>query len=234
MNPTARIKQPDQAIAPTPTNAVDPKQETANFLEAIAQYNTFGQALQRATTMQEVGEKLSRIAEMAEIAVTNEASDWFDAHTLKRNMKEVKSYAGEFTKLAQEADSINQRMTALYDDMGRVLERYFEIPDGSSDPFQGEVPISPDAGQQTLKEADIPKPDEEEYVPSTNRDDKVFAATPLPPVTTDPKKIDALTLRAIKAVHNRLKTTNPEMAAKFVKISPQKMKEVVWELATRI
>src|SRR5690349_16243844 len=103
--------------------------ETENVLESIARYNEYGKALRRDTTLQEIGMQLARIAELAEQAVVNEADDWFDAHTLKRNMKEIKSYANDFVKLAKESDMINQRMTALYDDMGRILERYFEIPD---------------------------------------------------------------------------------------------------------
>lgn len=238
----AQIKKPDYISTGSPqmNSQIDPRQETENFLESIAQYNKFGKALQRATTMQEVGERLAKIAEMAEIAVTNEASDWFDAHTLKRNFKEVKSYAGDFVKLASEADAINQRMTALYDDMGRILERYFEIPEYQDDDLdnpqdgRGTSGVQPNDGPKKLKEAELGPPEPENQSSPTGRDPKIYAATPTPPITPDPKKVDLLTLRAIQAVYNRLKSTNPEMAGKFAKLPPIKMKDVVWELATRV
>lgn len=54
-------------------------------------------------------------------------ADWFDNVTIKRNMKELKNYVNEFVKVATEAQRMNHRMTALYEDSGRVLGRYFEI-----------------------------------------------------------------------------------------------------------
>ena len=33
----------------------------------------------------------------------------------------------EFTKTAKEAQAVNQRLTALYEDMGHILNRYYEI-----------------------------------------------------------------------------------------------------------
>jgi hypothetical protein len=50
-------------------------------------------------------------------------------------MKELRGYTSEFKKVAAEARSLQERMTALYEDSGRVLGRYFEIkefnqPDG--------------------------------------------------------------------------------------------------------
>lgn len=227
--PKAQIRQPGSSLSASPS--VDPAQEAENFLEQIAQYNKFGKILRRES-LKEVGQQLARIAEMAEVAVTNEADDWFDAHTLKRNFKEVRAYAGEFLKLAEEADTINQRMTAFYDDMGRILERYFEIPDVDDGLMAPE-----DVGQ--AKEEPIVEPEADpiklkETLPVQPRDPKVYAATPLPPVTPDPKKVDALTLRAIQAVHTRLKKKNPDAATRFAQLDPAKMKEIVWILATKI
>jgi hypothetical protein len=279
MTPKAQIRQPD--VKHITTGEIDPAQNAESFLEEIAKYNQLGKAL-RKESLKEIGQRLAKIAELAEVAVTNEAADWFDAHTLKRNMKEVKTYAGDFLKLAEEADTINQRMSALYDDMGRILERYFEIPD-DLEPAD-EHPNRPDVmgqddtlNQHTVQETaenetmsrynkmlktpkdlepatksakdnssvagvtkfdppgdEAPEPLDEAGPPLSGRDPRVFNATPLPPVSSDPKKVDALTLRAIKAVHTRLKAKNPNMANKFAQLSPTKMKEVVWELATKV
>ena len=34
---------------------------------------------------------------------------------------------GQFKKTAVEANSVNQRLSALYEDMGNILNRYYEI-----------------------------------------------------------------------------------------------------------
>ena len=42
-------------------------------------------------------------------------------------MKSLKGSVVEFTKTAKEAQALNQRMTALYEDIGHVLNRYYDI-----------------------------------------------------------------------------------------------------------
>lgn len=246
--PLAAVKKPEQPLTGV-QSTVDKKQEIENFLECIARYNQYGKALKRATTMQEVGGQLAQIAELAEAAVVNEAEDWFDAHTLKRNMKEIKTYAGDFVKLATEADMINQRMTALYDDMGRILERYFEIPDEEEgDPERAAT--SDDTVTMNSPSRDVANPPvKEDYSDETTlqngdgvvedmlitkyQDAQHNPTEPALPSREEMGKtpvVDRLTLRAIVAVYKRLKMTNPAMAAKFAKLPPQKMEDVVWRL----
>ena len=64
---------------------------------------------------------------------TSENDDWFDSVSIKRNMKELKGLTGQFKKTAVEANSVNQRLSALYEDMGNILNRYYEI-DEALDP----------------------------------------------------------------------------------------------------
>ena len=42
-------------------------------------------------------------------------------------MKSLNGSVVEFTKTAKEAQALNQRMTALYEDIGHVLNRYYDI-----------------------------------------------------------------------------------------------------------
>ncbi len=58
---------------------------------------------------------------------------WFDRVTIKRNMKELKGLHEKFQKEALEAKAQEQRLEALYEDMGHVLNRYFEIADVSEE-----------------------------------------------------------------------------------------------------
>lgn len=105
----------------------------ANPNEVISQYQQLGRGLKKNEDFRKVAQKIAEIAEMAEQTVVKEAGDWFDEHTIRRNMKEMKGYAGAFSKIAEEMDMMYQRATALYDDMGNVLGRYFEIANLSED-----------------------------------------------------------------------------------------------------
>ena len=50
-------------------------------------------------------------------------------------MKELKSYSEQFTKVAGEAHGLQQRMESLYEDMGKVLSRYYEIDEPSEEGY---------------------------------------------------------------------------------------------------
>lgn len=112
------------------------KTQQLNFNEAaqvIGRFNEYGAILRRDHTLQELANHLMYLAELAEQTLMSESSDWFDSHTIKRNVKEIKTYVSEFNKFANEADILNQRMSVLYDDLGRIFERYFDISDVNSD-----------------------------------------------------------------------------------------------------
>ena len=119
------IKENDEMEPDTnKSNAVTPE-AAAN----IDNFNQLGQQLRRANTLSELGQKLSECAGIAESLILREADDWFDSYTIKRNMKEIKNCADDFNKYAKEADTLHQRITALYDDLGHGLQRYFNIKD---------------------------------------------------------------------------------------------------------
>ena len=76
----------------------------------------------------EIAKQLSEIAESNwDINhILGEQDDWFDKVSVNKNMKSLKGSVVEFQKTAKEAP-INQRLTALYEDMGHVLNRYYDI-----------------------------------------------------------------------------------------------------------
>ena len=51
----------------------------------------------------------------------------FDKITVSRNMKELKGYSDQFSKFAKEAHTLQQRIESLYEDMGTILNRYYQI-----------------------------------------------------------------------------------------------------------
>jgi len=117
------------------------QQAAVNPVQVISTFANLGEALKRSGTFREVASQIAHISEMAEATIMQEAGDWFDATTIKRNMKELGAYSKDFGKLAEEMDAMQQRATALYDDMGNVLTRYFEMTQDDAPeeaPFGGE------------------------------------------------------------------------------------------------
>ena len=102
-------------------------QEKKAALDAIGRYNEYGGHLRRAHSLMEIAHTLSEITEAAEKFTLSETEGEFDNVTIKRNMQELRKISDQFNKLAQEAHVVQQRMEALYEDGGNILQRYFEI-----------------------------------------------------------------------------------------------------------
>ena len=112
---------------------IKPKVDKFKVTEAIRNYGRVGEALYKTNGIIEAAKQLSEMADAAQNHVLSETSDWFDGVSVKRNMKELKGLTGQFKKTAVEANSVNQRLSALYEDMGNILNRYYEI-DEAMDP----------------------------------------------------------------------------------------------------
>jgi len=95
----------------------------------INDFNKYGQCLQREKSLTEIAKKLSTISKHAETMLTHEDGNWFDKNTIQRHAKELKKHTEDFVKVANEAHLLEQRMLALFDDLGSILNKYFEIAD---------------------------------------------------------------------------------------------------------
>ena len=104
-----------------------------HFLEIISTYGQHREGISRKSDIRQVAETLGAIADAAQEYTLREGDDWFDRVTIKRNMGELKKLQGAFEKEALEASAQQQRLEALYEDMGHVLGRYFEIADITED-----------------------------------------------------------------------------------------------------
>ena len=93
----------------------------------ISSYNKLGEAIFGDSNITKIAEKLSWIAGQAKSHTLSETEEWFDRITVNRNMKELTGLSGQFGKIAGEAKSLQERMGALYEDMGNILGRYYEI-----------------------------------------------------------------------------------------------------------
>jgi hypothetical protein len=110
-----------------------PTELKKHFLEIISTYNQHREGMSRKSDIMQVAETLGGIADAAQEYTLREGGDWFDRVTIKRNMNELKKLQTSFEKEAVEAQSQQQRLEALYEDMGHVLQRYFEIADLSEE-----------------------------------------------------------------------------------------------------
>jgi hypothetical protein len=110
-----------------------PSELKKHFLEIISTYNQHREGMSRKSDIMQIAETLGGIADAAQEYTLREGGDWFDRVTIKRNMNELKKLQTSFEKEAVEAQSQQQRLEALYEDMGHVLGRYFEIADLSED-----------------------------------------------------------------------------------------------------
>ena len=100
-----------------------------HFLEIVSTYNKYQEMMDRKSDLATVAETLGGITEAARTLAIHEGDDWFDKQTIKRNMSELDKLGKEFDKCATEANSLDQRLHGLYEDMGHILSRYYKIGD---------------------------------------------------------------------------------------------------------
>ena len=105
-------------------------EEKREFLALMENYNKLGRLISRDIGIDNIAEQLSGLADNAKsVTLMDEDSSWFDKQTVSRNMNELTRSSKEFSKIATEAHAMEQRMSALYEDMGHILNRYFQIND---------------------------------------------------------------------------------------------------------
>ena len=104
-----------------------PQIDKYKVVEGVKNFGIVGKQLYNNNNIVEIAKQLSEIAESAHHHILGEQDDWFDKISINKNMKTLKGSVVEFQKTAKEAQALNQRLTALYEDMGHVLNRYYDI-----------------------------------------------------------------------------------------------------------
>ena len=103
------------------------KEQKSGILSKISEYNKYGKALYNETDMVEIAKALSEIADGAQSVALEETGNSFDKLTVNRNMTDLKKLSEQFGKAAIEAQAFKQRMTALYEEMGHIINRYYNV-----------------------------------------------------------------------------------------------------------
>ena len=103
------------------------KVNVKEFMSEVSNFNSFSKQIYREGNLRELAERLSKLAMTAKQHTIQETEDWFDKITVNRNMKELTGLSNQFKNVATEAQGLQERMGGLYEDMGHILGRYYEI-----------------------------------------------------------------------------------------------------------
>ena len=135
------------------------------LVSSIHNYSSLGEHIYGKGSLKETAETLSSIAVGAAQHTLSETDDMFDKVTVSRNMKELTGLSKQFGKVAMEANSLQERMSGLYEDMGNILGRYYEIGEGKVKSEDSAPDFKEDDGykeffQKALKKWGVSSPDE--------------------------------------------------------------------------
>ena len=101
--------------------------DVEGFMGAVSNFGSIGKQIYRKGNLRDVAKTLSELATTARVHTLRETDDWFDKVTVNRNMKELTNLSKSFNKVATDAQSLQERMSGLYEDMGHILGRYYEV-----------------------------------------------------------------------------------------------------------
>lgn len=118
-------------IPGNPSKFNEPKKlsitEKRRLMDMVRRYHELGKALAMENSLVETAKSLSEISSLAETYACNEAQDCFEKNTIIRDFKRMKGVNEEFKKIAQECHGKVLQLNALYEDGGKILERYFSV-----------------------------------------------------------------------------------------------------------
>jgi hypothetical protein len=102
-------------------------EEKKSFLQEVERFNEYGSVIYRTEDLRKVAESINSLCEKAETITLEEAQDWFDEVTIKREIKQLNTKRKNFVETIHEMSKMQQRLEALYEDIGHTLSRYYEI-----------------------------------------------------------------------------------------------------------
>lgn len=102
-------------------------EEKKEYMEAIAKFNEYGKHIYRSNKLVETAKKIKKIVEFASKNIMDESGDWFDKVILTRHSKKMNESLKMFEKTAEEMSRLQQRMEALYEEIGETLGKYYDI-----------------------------------------------------------------------------------------------------------
>lgn len=95
----------------------------------LKKFDEYGDSVYQEDDLRKIGAKFEALTEYAKRYLNEKASESFDQVTINRNMKELEKKVRKFKKEAKKAQKHQDRLTALYDDIGIIFDRYFGVGD---------------------------------------------------------------------------------------------------------
>jgi hypothetical protein len=102
-------------------------EEKQQRLESISRFNEYGKSIYRHNNMKEIFHEIKKIVEFASKNIVDESGDWFDKVTLSRHSKKMQESMKIFEKTATEISQLQQRLEAVYEEIGETLGKYYKI-----------------------------------------------------------------------------------------------------------
>ena len=130
------------------------KVDTGEFMQEVKNFSRLGEIIYREGSLRDVAKGLAELADKARVATLQETDDWFDKVTINKNMKQLGAASSDFTKIAKEASSLQQRMESLYEDMGHILGRYYDLDEAMDKVDPDQIEPEDDFEDRTDKDID--------------------------------------------------------------------------------
>lgn len=105
----------------------EPTLSKEEMMEIISGYNEYRNIIQGSKQIRELTETLKHVIENAKVYTLQETDEWSDNITVNRHMKQLDSNYKLFEKTAREVYVLNQRLEHLYEEIGQILDKYYEI-----------------------------------------------------------------------------------------------------------
>ena len=104
-------------------------------------------------------------------------------------MKELTTLSNSFGKFAQEAQGLQERMSAVYEDMAHIIGIYYEIPEGHVRGHDQDDAMTPEKEKETkIGEYNIDEGDYEEFFQKAMKKFGIKSPAELDDDETDPIK----------------------------------------------
>ena len=103
------------------------KEEKRDIMDAVSKFNEFGSKVYKTNEIKDMVEAIKSMTKGASNLAIQEAGDWFDSVTVKRDMSEVNKSAKLFEKAASELSTLQQRLESVFEDIGHKLGKYYDI-----------------------------------------------------------------------------------------------------------
>ncbi len=98
------------------------------LINNISGFNTLGECLYKEDNeFSSSVKKISELAKKASRHIIESEQDWFSRVQLKKDAKVLENVARELDEVSTQMNELKQRSTALFEDCGHMLNRYYDI-----------------------------------------------------------------------------------------------------------